>query len=94
MELTLALADQPALVLGHHRVWWRDKTIFLRTLRSCTVLDPRASMYLCGHQHQAHVTKRGDVVYIAAPIYPSRCGISASAWFPVVDWVVVKDRIS
>lgn len=96
MELTLALADQPALVLGHHRVWWRDKSHLLEDAAQLhEVLDPRASMYLCGHQHQAHVTKRGDVVYIAAPSSTKsmryQCIDLVSG---VVDWVVVKDRIS
>lgn len=63
-----AIMEVGAVVLGHHRVWWDDMAHRLEDADKLhAVLDPRASMYLCGHQHEAHTTKRGDVVYIAAP---------------------------
>ena len=66
-ELTMVL-EAGAIVLGHHRVWWDD---YLHRLEDADrlhdVLDPRASFYLCGHQHEAHEVLKGAVRYVAAP---------------------------
>lgn len=67
-DLTLLLQDGPSLVFGHHRVWWNDTAHRLEDARALhKILDPRASYYLCGHQHRAYHKLHGGVEYIAAP---------------------------
>ena len=67
-DLTLLLQDGPSVVIGHHRVWWDDMAHRLEDAEQLhAILDPRASFYLCGHQHKHHDVMRGSVRYIAAP---------------------------
>lgn len=68
VDLTLLLQDGPSVVFGHHRVWWDDSAHRLEDARALhKILDPRASYYLCGHQHRAYHKLHGGVEYIAAP---------------------------
>lgn len=56
------------VVIGHHRVWWDDAAHRLEDARALhQILDPRASLYLCGHQHKHHDVTVGLTRYIAAP---------------------------
>jgi len=67
-DLTLLLQDGPVVVIGHHRVWWDDTAHRLEDAEQLhAILDPRALMYLCGHQHKAHEVLKGAVRYVAAP---------------------------
>ena len=67
-DLTLLLQDAPSVVIGHHRVWWDDAAHRLEDAKQLhDILDPRASLYLCGHQHREYDAVHGSVRYIAAP---------------------------
>ena len=67
-DLTLLLQDGPSVVIGHHRVWWDDAAHRLEDAKQLhDILDPRASLYLCGHQHREYDAVHGSVRYIAAP---------------------------
>lgn len=69
LRLTFELSrHNPVIVLGHHRLWWRDAAHLLKDADELhSILDPRCALYLCGHQHEHHDIKRGGVRYIAAP---------------------------
>jgi 3',5'-cyclic AMP phosphodiesterase CpdA len=67
LALTMMLQDGPSVVLGHHRVWWRDRAHRLKDADAlAAILEPRARFYLCGHQHKAEVIKRGETTYRAS----------------------------
>jgi len=63
-----AVLEHGAVVLGHHRVWWDDAAHRLEDAKALhNILDPRASLYLCGHQHKHNDLTVGLTRYIAAP---------------------------
>lgn len=67
LALTIMLQDRPSVVLGHHRVWWRDRAHRLKDADDLAkILEPRARLYLCGHQHQAEVIEREGTTYRAS----------------------------
>jgi 3',5'-cyclic AMP phosphodiesterase CpdA len=57
------------VVVGHHRVWWRDPLHQLTDAAQLHAVLRRqgARLYLCGHQHEAHDQLVDGVRYVAAP---------------------------
>lgn len=60
--------EQGGIVAGHHRLLWRDVLHALDDAKQALrILTPRASLYLCGHQHADVVSQRGALRIVAAP---------------------------
>ena len=73
------------VVIGHHRVWWRDPLHRLTDGDQLHAVLRRqgARLYLCGHQHEHHDQVRDGVRYVAAPktTQPtSRGGLRWQVW--------------
>lgn len=65
--LTQLLQHTPTIVLGHHRVHWEDLWHRLRDSADVAeILEPRALLYLCGHQHKEDRVFGNGTVYLAS----------------------------
>lgn len=66
-RLTTLLQDSPTIVIGHHRVHWRDVWHRMRDAGDLAqIMEPRALAYLCGHQHQEAIVEGNGTIYIAS----------------------------
>lgn len=66
-EIIICL-ETGGIVAGHHRLLWRDVLHALDDANQfLRILEPRAGLYLCGHQHADVASQRGDLRIVAAP---------------------------
>lgn len=66
-RLQLVLQDGPSVVIGHHRAHWRDVLHQLDDADDLiAILEPRAALYACGHQHKEDRVEGFNTVYSAS----------------------------